>query len=469
MKIDIAVNGYASLHEIGGRSNNEDHVIPAPNQNEHCTAFVVCDGVGGKEKGEQASRIAAETLFKRFNKSSVFVSDTDVQDGLKDVEESIDNYLADHPSATGMATTMTLVCIHDQGITVSHVGDSRVYHIRDGHVLFHTADHSWVNEMVKSGVLTELEAIDHPRKNVITRAVQGSGKPARPDVALIADIQEADYLFMCTDGILESVSDHVLSGLCSGGNTPDSIIAQIKIICSGTSKDNFSCCLVRIGKVNGAVSQEFAELPYALQYGASVVTEESDSSQDLSCDEATVPADLKSDTAKPEISDNSSFSSTKKKSRINLLKWAVILMVLSVLAGGWALYGLYNGGVDKKDAPTKTSISREQTKLKEDAVEKNTRPSTVEPNSGQNRSASVKPKSDDAKKRQEDAQSSSENTAKIGNQSPSVKNEEKPHSTPTEILDEKINPVPSVTEEPKEAADPNTTDPINNEKAIDEH
>ena len=102
-----------------------------------------------------------------------------------------------------MATTLTMVSVGASGITLAHIGDSRIYQFRQGEIIYQTEDHSLVNSLVKLGKISKEEALTHPQKNVIIRAIQGSEHPTEADVVLLKDIQAGDYFFMCTDGVLE--------------------------------------------------------------------------------------------------------------------------------------------------------------------------------------------------------------------------------------------------------------------------
>jgi hypothetical protein len=106
--------------------------------------------------------------------------------------------------------------------------------------------------MVKAGVLTPEQAIGHPQRNIITRAVQGTHKRTLPDVAILTDIQAGDYFFLCTDGILESVSDEMLAQITATNTSDAQKIQAIQAICNDNSRDNFSCYLVPIKTAEGA-------------------------------------------------------------------------------------------------------------------------------------------------------------------------------------------------------------------------
>lgn len=258
----IKINSPKAINHIGGRSNNEDSIYPLlGNASKNDKLFLVCDGVGGNEKGEVASRLACDKMVEYFMQNPTETSNgTYIADALKYTEAAFDQYIAKNPQAKGMGTTLTLLQLHAEGATITHVGDSRVYQFRNGQIIFQTSDHSLVNDLLKAGVLTEEQAKNHPRKNVISRAVQGNVvKPTKADVSIITDLQAGDYFFLCTDGILENITDFEIGQILSENISNDDKIAQISKRCEEAPNDNFSAYLVQINSVEGFVSSNSEE------------------------------------------------------------------------------------------------------------------------------------------------------------------------------------------------------------------
>ena len=236
------------LNERGKRSNNEDYIICGNFPDNQGYFFVVCDGVGGADKGEVASKLACQRIEKYLLNN---VSDTynqDYMDGMIDfVENKFDNYTNQYPEAKGMATTMVLLILHSDEAIAAHIGDSRIYHIRKNNILYKTQDHSLVNEFVRSGIITEEEALTHPQRNVITRAIQGRNvKQVKADIHYISNVQFLDYFFLCSDGILESITDSQLIQILSENWDNKKKIDFIRKQCAAFSKDNYSAFLIQI-------------------------------------------------------------------------------------------------------------------------------------------------------------------------------------------------------------------------------
>lgn len=253
--MNITIGKPWAVSEKGGRQNNEDSIYPLPEKvNSNQKLFLVCDGVGGSEKGEIASSLACESFQSFF---STFLenepSEEFINKAVKYTEARFDDYVNMHPEAKGMATTLTMISVGSSGMTLAHIGDSRIYQFRKGDIIYHTEDHSLVNSLVKLGKITEEEALTHPQKNVIIRAIQGSERPTEADVVLLNDIQVGDLFFMCTDGVLERLKNKDLSRIFSVYNSPEDIKDAIMASCCGKTRDNFSFYILPVQNVGETI------------------------------------------------------------------------------------------------------------------------------------------------------------------------------------------------------------------------
>jgi protein phosphatase len=235
-------------HEIGLRGNNEDYIYPAPETaTEANRLFLVCDGMGGHEDGEVASKTVTEGI------SDYWAAHGDEPNNEQKVMNAIASAISQMNLLVkkagkdkGMGTTMTLASIGADTVFVAHVGDSRIYQIRPSTgMIYQSKDHSHVQNMVDAGILTLEEARVHPMNNIITQVIQPEGlKFIQPEVAVIWDIEEGDYLFLCTYGITESFSDDALTDIISKDISDDEKMSRIKHICSKSSRDNYSAYLI---------------------------------------------------------------------------------------------------------------------------------------------------------------------------------------------------------------------------------
>jgi serine/threonine protein phosphatase PrpC/cytoskeletal protein RodZ len=257
--MDVRISQPLGFSQSGSRPNNEDAFFPEPQQaTPQQRWFLVCDGVGGAERGEVASQMAVTQFDAYFRQNPVAVAtDTYIQQALTTVQDAFDAYLAANPQAEGMGTTLTLLYIHEAGATVAHLGDSRVYLVRKGEIEWRTDDHSYVNELVKAGVLKPADAQRHPQRNVITRAIQGGEKRAEAAVQIINDLQPGDYFFLCTDGVLERITDELLENTLGSLNTDDEKLRMLWGFCHGQTRDNFTGYLIPIAAVTGDVAAPY--------------------------------------------------------------------------------------------------------------------------------------------------------------------------------------------------------------------
>jgi serine/threonine protein phosphatase PrpC len=233
----IKINKQVCISEQGKRANNEDTALFSEGK-----VFVVCDGVGGNEKGEVASHIVAEAFLECGIESQV----PDLNQVLKLAETHLDEHLAENPETAGMATTLTFSMPTPQGMLVAWCGDSRVYQFREGRIIFQTRDHSWVNEAVDNGIITPEEAVNHPKSNVITRAIQGSHKPTQLDITLLKDVKKNDFFLHCSDGVLEAWTDTDLEALFNSNGDVNELASVLKQQCEIDSRDNFTAIIYAI-------------------------------------------------------------------------------------------------------------------------------------------------------------------------------------------------------------------------------
>jgi serine/threonine protein phosphatase PrpC len=308
-----------SLHEIGKRDNNEDNIFPEKgNSTSKDKLFIVCDGVGGSEKGEIASEIACNSFSKYFTDNKEKVTDSEYMDNaLIFVEDEFDKYFENNSDAKGMGTTLTLLHFNDAGATVVHCGDSRVYQLRGGKIIHKTNDHSYLNYMVESGAMSAEEAENHPKKNVILRAIQGSSvKKTELETQIISDILEEDYFFLCTDGILESITDDILVRILSKDTSDKDKIDEIHVLCKKDSRDNFSAYLIKVKSVEGK---------------AKTITKK----EDDFIDAVLVEEDVVKPKAPAEISPKLVPKVEKKNNKMIIIGVVVVLVALVSL---WNLY-----------------------------------------------------------------------------------------------------------------------------------
>ena len=204
---------YAGRTHVGlVRANNEDAGYAGP------YLQLVADGVGGSAAGEVASATAAYVVsalagaqWGRDPAELLGRAVTLAYEQLRRGSES-------DPSRAGMGTTFTALLIDDDRCALGHLGDSRAYLLRDGELSQLTRDHTYVQSLVDSGVITPEEARRHPRKNVVSQALEAGGT-GRPDL-LHLEIHVGDRFLVCSDGVSDLVPDDAIAA-CLGEEDPD--------------------------------------------------------------------------------------------------------------------------------------------------------------------------------------------------------------------------------------------------------
>ena len=160
--------------------------------------------------------------------------------------------MGDNDDLRGMATTAVAVLVNPQGATAAHVGDSRAYRLRAGVLTGLTEDHSWVNEQVRAGLLTDADARRHPWRNVVTRAITGGDDP-QPELATL-EFSAGDRILLCSDGLSAVVSNDDIARILSADGTLDHTCARlIEAANDGGGPDNITVVLLQIEHADDVV------------------------------------------------------------------------------------------------------------------------------------------------------------------------------------------------------------------------
>ncbi|MBQ9229888.1 MAG: serine/threonine-protein phosphatase [Prevotella sp.] len=238
----ISIYPPLPIHEIGQRPNQEDAIAQWDNR-----LFVLCDGMGGHERGEVASQTVCQLLVKWFSENIVDDSFTDEQlhAALEYAYTELDKY--DNGSPKKMGTTLTLLYIHNKGVTAAHIGDSRIYHIAlTGNIVYQSRDHSLVFDLFQAGEISYDEMATFPQKNIVTCAMTpGKGNRMRPDIIHITYIAPEDYFYMCSDGMLEQMSNEELVNILFSDKSDEEKCNQL-IAATAANQDNHSAWLIHV-------------------------------------------------------------------------------------------------------------------------------------------------------------------------------------------------------------------------------
>ncbi len=188
------------------RSHNEDSVTILKNSsNEYL--LMVADGMGGHRAGEVASSLAVTHLGKRFSHIASIGSKLDavnwLNDNINEINKEIVEYAENNPDSTGLGTTLVLALLTNDYLIFGNIGDSSGFVLKNSHLHKVTKDHTLVNLLVSAGDLTEEEAQNHPKKNVLMKAL-GAAEKAELDIFDVDLSSEA--ILLCSDGLTNMLS-----------------------------------------------------------------------------------------------------------------------------------------------------------------------------------------------------------------------------------------------------------------------
>ena len=238
---------YAAKSDVGMvRRENEDSGYAGS------TLLVVADGMGGHAAGELASSTAVATLAEldseEFSAGDVL---TALNDAMLTSAERIAQFIEADRSRSGMGTTLTAVLWRGGRIALIHVGDSRAYLLRDGELSQITHDHTYVQTLIDSGRITEAEARTHPKRNLLMRAIDGTGLPEGE--TSIREARVGDRYLLCSDGLSGVVADPDIAAVLVGVSDPTAAVTElVELALSGGAPDNVTAVIADVIEVADA-------------------------------------------------------------------------------------------------------------------------------------------------------------------------------------------------------------------------
>ena len=217
------------------RPINEDSYY-LPQEGERFCA--VADGMGGHNAGEVASAMAVDT-FSRHMRDVQSITGQALREAVEFANEAVYEAALENEGMSGMGTTFSALAEEEDCAFIAHVGDSRVYLVRDNAIMQMTTDHTLVEEMVQKGMITPREARVHPRRNIITRAL-GTEPFVRVDIMQI-DVRPGDAFFLCSDGMTNYVEEYeILQAALSGEDWPQKLRHLVSIALENGGADNIT-------------------------------------------------------------------------------------------------------------------------------------------------------------------------------------------------------------------------------------
>jgi PPM family protein phosphatase len=303
------------------RRHNEDAYVCEP------PLFAIADGMGGAQAGEVASRLAAAALRESHADAG---GERRITELIQEANRRIYDRSNEDPNTSGMGTTMTVALVENGTVAFGHVGDSRAYLIRAGEMEQITEDHSLVNELLKSGKLSPEEAVGHPQRSVITRAL-GTDPDVDVDTFTIA-ARAGDLFLLCSDGLTDMVDEHSILGLVEE-NRDDldrALKSLVRAANRGGGEDNITVVAFEIGDVGTHDGQTQEQ---ALPPEMATQTRAADDEDTLDETDRVPPVDtMVFSTADVQRHVAAEEQARRRRGRRRLLAWLALVLFLAAVA-----------------------------------------------------------------------------------------------------------------------------------------
>ncbi|MFD1336060.1 Stp1/IreP family PP2C-type Ser/Thr phosphatase [Oceanobacillus iheyensis] len=228
------------------RNHNEDAGGLFYNKSNQLIA-IIADGMGGHQAGDVASKLATESIKQKWLETDHLGGPEQVEGWLKEAVQQTNQHIfkksQEDKRCEGMGTTVVIAVALEEYVTIAHVGDSRCYLLNEDGFQQVTEDHSFVNELVRIGQISEDDAEIHPRKNVILRAL-GTDNQVNVDLKTLT-WQKNDRLLLCSDGLSDKVTEHELADFTDSTKDIEVIGNElIQLANNRGGEDNISLILI---------------------------------------------------------------------------------------------------------------------------------------------------------------------------------------------------------------------------------
>ncbi len=240
---------YADISLLGAREENQDRVVAAVA--EHAVLLVVVDGMGGHADGARAAEVTQKTILEAFwhTPQPLFDPLGFLHMALGRAHEEVVRIGMSLPLEQRPRATCAVCLVQQHAAWWAHIGDSRVYHLRKGQVIMRTRDHSHVELLLREGLITAEQALNHPMRNFVECCI--GGDPILPDMTISGrrELEPDDVIFVCTDGMWATLKDdEIANRFTVGGHAIRdtlSSLGQLAVARAGGGSDNTSAAAVR--------------------------------------------------------------------------------------------------------------------------------------------------------------------------------------------------------------------------------
>ena len=214
---------YAKVSALGDREDNQDRaaIVVA----EDAAIMLVFDGMGGHENGAQAAEIGLRIVQDEFMAADLPLFDPQgfLYMAMAHAHDEVVNIGAELAVDFRPRATCAVCLVQENGCWWGHIGDSRIYHMREGQLLNRSRDHSHVEVLIQEGAITEEEALDHPMRNFVECCIGGDAPVPDMSITRKMPLETGDVLLACTDGLWSGTSDAEMADMATN---PDSKLAE---------------------------------------------------------------------------------------------------------------------------------------------------------------------------------------------------------------------------------------------------
>ena len=242
----------ACLTDVGRqRANNEDSYLywEAEDDQEFRRKgrlAIIADGMGGYEGGQEASRLAVESVRHFYDSNFDGSPQATLLQAFSTAHQNIQRYAHDHPQFHGMGTTCTALSIIGRELSFAHIGDTRVYLVRPDSISRLTRDHSYVGRLVESGIVRSEDAESHPQRHILTAAL-GSGREVIPDSPQAPiQLEHNDKIVLCTDGLWSLVGEPEMAHIVRSNSPADACRELVEMALRRGGPDNVTLLILHV-------------------------------------------------------------------------------------------------------------------------------------------------------------------------------------------------------------------------------
>ncbi len=213
----------------GPRQYNQDRL--AYSYSKDALLLVVADGMGGHRHGEIAAQLAVTTMTDAFQRLAVPMLSSPAKfliDHMQQIHDMIDQLTQERELVEAPRTTIVAAVVQRGVLYCAHVGDSRLYHFRDGHLLYRTEDHSIVQSLYSKGMINKDEMSTHPYRHKVYSCL-GGDVPPKIDLSDRQELAEGDTILLCTDGVWGAVTDEQIKRILNSPSITDGVTTLLDV------------------------------------------------------------------------------------------------------------------------------------------------------------------------------------------------------------------------------------------------